>query len=232
MRPGLAAAILVVAATPAGAHRLDEYLQSTIISLEKNRVEAQMTLTPGVAVFQSVISHIDTDANGVISQAEQHAYAVSVLRDLALSIDGHRLTPRLLSARFPAVEEMREGRGVIELDFDADLPSGGSERRLTLENHHQSAMSAYQVNCLVPRDPDIRIRAQNRNYSQSFYELDFLQAGARSSLLSLPWLPGAREWLVAVALLLVPWLALLWRRHLSQDRHLGPRRRYGAREGT
>ncbi len=46
-----AAAILVLAGTPAFAHRLDEYLQGTIISVEKNRVDFQMTLTPGVAVF-------------------------------------------------------------------------------------------------------------------------------------------------------------------------------------
>ena len=212
MRAGLAAAILTVAATPACAHRLDEYLQGTIISIEKNRVEAQMTLTPGVAVFPSLIANIDTDANGVISETEQHAYALSVLRDLALSIDGHRLTPRLLSARFPAVDEMREGRGEIQLDFGADLPDGGSDRKLTLENHHQRWISAYQVNCLVPRDPEIRIRAQNRNFSQSFYELDFVQAGVRSSLQSLAGSPGAPKWLGTVALLLVPWVASLWRR--------------------
>jgi hypothetical protein len=33
----------------------------------------------------------------------------------------------------------------------------------------------YQVNVLVSRDPEIRITGQNRNYSQSVYELDFEQ---------------------------------------------------------
>ncbi len=201
MRTRLAAAILALAGTPAFAHRLDEYLQGTIISVEKNRLEAHMTLTPGVAVFPLLIAAIDTDANGVISETEQQAYALNVLRDLSLSIDGHRLTPRLLSAQFPALDEMREGRGEIQLDFDADLPDGGRDRKLTLENHHQSRISAYLVNCLVPRDPDIRIVAQNRNYSQSLYELDFAQAGERS---------GVEKPLGTVALLVVAWLALLW----------------------
>jgi len=37
------------------------------------------------------------------------------------------------------------------------------------------------VNCLVPRDPDIQIVAQNRNEQQSFYQLDYVQAGGSSA---------------------------------------------------
>jgi hypothetical protein len=59
-------AILILAAMPAFAHRLDEYLQGTIISVEKARVQVQMTLTPGVAIFPFLIPNIDTDRNGVI----------------------------------------------------------------------------------------------------------------------------------------------------------------------
>jgi hypothetical protein len=210
MKPALSAAVIfLMAGTPGLAHRLDEYLQGTIISVGKNRVEAQMTLTPGVKVFPALLAEIDTDGNGVISEIEQHAYAGRILRDLSLKIDGQPLTPQLLSVQFPAIEEMREGRGEIQLEFSANLPPGGPNRKLILENRHQSRIAAYQVNCLVPRDPDIRILAQNRNYSQSFYELDFVQAGVRSNPLSLAWLTGAQKPLGAVALLLVVWLALL-----------------------
>jgi len=139
-----------------------------------------MTLTPGVAVFRLLISDIDTDANGAISEAEQRAYASRVLRDLSIAIDGHPLTPRLLAMRFPTLEEMKEGRGEIQLDFGADLPRGGRHRKLTIENRHQRRIAAYQVNCLVPRDPRIRIAAQNRNFSQSLYELEYVQTGVRS----------------------------------------------------
>src|ERR1700722_11282660 len=117
-----AAAILLLAGTPARAHRLDEYLQGTILSVEKNRMDAQITLTPGVAVFPLLIADIDTDGNGVISAAEQQAYVGRILRDLSLKIDGHSLAPRLLSMEFPAIAEMKEGRGEIHIEFDADLP--------------------------------------------------------------------------------------------------------------
>ena len=119
------ATILLLAATPGFAHRLDEYLQATTISLEKTRVHAQMRLTPGVAVFPTVFANIDADADGLISENEERAYAERVLRDLSLSIDGDRLTPRRLSVKFPSIDELKGGLGEIQLEFYADLPAKG-----------------------------------------------------------------------------------------------------------
>ncbi len=207
----LAAAILVLAGMPAFAHRLDEYLQGTIISIEKNRLQAQMTLTPGVAVFPFLIAYIDTDRDGVISETEQHAYAGLVLHDLSLRIDGYRLTPRLLSVRFPAMDDMKEGRGEIQLEFNATLPRGRSNRKITFENHHLIKISAYQVNCLVPHDPGIQIAAQDRNYSQSLFQLQYVQTDVRSGPVSLAWWPSPPGWLGTIALLLLTRLVFLWR---------------------
>jgi hypothetical protein len=205
---------------PAFAHRLDEYLQGTIISVEKDRVQAQMTLTPGVAVFPFLIAVIDADRDGVISEAEQRAYARRVLGDLSLGIDGYRLTPQLLSMRFPTMAEMKEGRGEIELEFSADLPRGGRSRKLTFENHHQSGIAAYQVNCLVPHDPDIRIVAQDRNYLQSFYQLEYEQTGARSNPVSFALWSSPVGWLGVFVLLVLTRLLLHWRQRVW------PRMRY------
>lgn len=212
MRLGLAGAILILFTTPALPHRLDEYLQGTIISVDKTRFEAQMTLTPGVAVFPLLIPSIDTDADGVISTAEQRTYAERVLGDLSLNIDGHRLTPHLLSIRFPAIADMKEGRGEIQLDFYADLPDGGRNRKFTLENHHESTISAYQVNCLVPRDPYIRIAAPTRNYSQSLYELEYLQTDISSDSAFFSLRPSRLVWLSTAALLLFTRLLFFIRR--------------------
>jgi hypothetical protein len=205
-----ATAFLLLAGTPAPAHRLDEYLQGTLISVEKGRMDAQITLTPGVAVFPKLIAEMDTDGDGAISATEQRAYVARVLRDLSITIDGRPLTPTVASVQFPAIEEMKEGRGEIQIELGAGLPRGGPNRKLIFENRHQNGIAAYQVNCLVPRDPGIRIVSQNRNYSQSFYELDFVESGARSSALSLAWLRGVQKPLGTAGLLLLAWLALLW----------------------
>ena len=211
MKTLLLAAVILSARAPALAHRLDEYLQATLVSVEKTRVQAEITLTPGVAVFPIVLADIDTNADGVISETEQRAYAVRVLRDLSLTIDGRPLTLRLLSIHFPTIEEMKDGLGEIRIEFSADLPFGGGSRTLILENHHEPRMAAYQVNCLVPRDPNIRIVAQDRNYSQSHYQLEYEQAGVASSELFLAALSGDRAWLGAVALLLLTRFTWLWR---------------------
>jgi HupE / UreJ protein len=200
MKPRLvvAAAILLSLGGVASAHRLDEYLQATIISLEKDHLQASMRLIPGVAVSSSVIASIDSNGDGVLSQAEQWAYAERVLGDLSLTVDGNSLRPRLVSVDFPGIEEMKEGLGEIQIEFTADLPRGGPDRKLIFENHHQTRIAAYLVNCLVPRDHDIQIVAQNRNEQQSFYQLDYVQAGGSPDAPLLKWWTSVRGWIDAV----------------------------------
>jgi hypothetical protein len=201
-------AILVLAAMPAFAHRLDEYLQGSLVSVEKNQLRVQMTLTPGVAIFPQLFSSIDTNSDGVISDAEKRAYASRVLNDLSLSIDGYGLMPRLQSVQFSSTDDMKEGLDEIHLEFNADLPAGGRARKLVFDNRHQSRIAAYQVNCLVSRDPDIRIQAQDRNESQSHYELKFEQTGPAPFTL---W-AGRFGWLGAIPLLLFTRLVFVWRK--------------------
>lgn len=205
--------MIVLVGTPAMAHRLDEYLQATLISVQKNRVQAELRLIAGVAVLPIVLGAIDTDADGVLSETEQRTYAERVLRDLSLTVDGDRLQLRLASFTFPKIEDMKEGRGEIHLSFDADVPQSGPKRKLIFENRHQSRIAAYLVNCLIPRDPDIRIIAQDRNYPQSLYQLDYSQGGVPSGPLSFEWWSGGRGWLGVLGLFLFGRFALLLWRH-------------------
>src|SRR3954451_8795723 len=92
---------------PAAAHRLDEYLQATILSVEGDRIQASLRLVPGVAVFSEVLASVDTNANGIISESEQHAYAKRVLGDLSLRVDRRLLRPQLLSVNFPTLEQLK-----------------------------------------------------------------------------------------------------------------------------
>ena len=177
----VAAALVLAVSGSMRAHRLDEYLQATILSLTKDHVGVSMRLVPGVAVAPAVLASIDTNRDGIISPAEREAYARRVLRDVSLSIDGHRLIPSLVSVAFRCMEQMKEGLGEIQIEFRAGLPPGDSHRRLVFENHHQSRMAAYLMNCLVPGDRNLRIVAQNRNENQSLYELEYVQADLRSA---------------------------------------------------
>jgi hypothetical protein len=208
-----AVTILLMLGGPVSAHRLDEYLEATILSVEKDHVQASMRLIPGVAVSSSIIASIDSDGDGILSAAEQSAYAERVLGDLSLTVDGNRLKPKLVSASFPRVEEMREGLGEIHIEFRADLPPGGANRKLILENHHQVQKAAYLVNCLVPSDHDIRIVSQTRNEQQSFYQLDYVQAGVASVPLPLQWWASFRNAMSAVGF---PSMFRLGMRHIAE----------------
>jgi hypothetical protein len=183
------------------AHRIDEYLQATILSLESNRVQASMRLIPGVLVASSVIANIDRDGDGVFSEIEERAYAQRVLGDLSISIDGKSLQPKLVSWSFPQAAQMRDGLGEIHIeytvDYTSDLPPGAQKRNLLLTNHHLSHTSVYLMNVLVPRDHNIRILAQKRNEQQSLYELDYQQMVAIDAAPRRP-LAGARIWLNGV----------------------------------
>lgn len=217
MRLCFTAALLLAIAAPAFGHRLDEYLQNTIVSVEQRRLRGQMVLTPGVAVLPVVVAQIDTDGSAGISEAEQRAYAARVLRDLSLAVDGEQISPKVISLRFPPMNDIQEGRGEIVLDFEAELPRGGRNRKLTLENRHQSRISAYQVNCLVPGDTHIRIAGQRRNYTQSHYELDFEDTGAHTQSAPLAPLTGRLLWCSPIALLLLARLTFLFRRQTRRE---------------
>lgn len=162
--------LLLSFGAPAFAHRLDEYLQAIIISVAQDHIEASMRLIPGVAVSGAVISAVDSNGDGIFSDAEQQTYAHSVLRDLSLSVDGHLITPRLQAVSFPAAADMKAGIGEIHIEFTAELPAGAIRRTLVVENHHQPRMSVYLMNVLVPQDRNIQVIAQNRNPNQSYIE--------------------------------------------------------------
>jgi hypothetical protein len=214
MKAGLIATILVflLLAQRTSAHRLDEYLQATMIDIGKSRIVLEIRLTPGVDVLSKVMAKIDTNGDRLISEAEQRAYADQVLHDLSLSIDGKQLQLRLTSLTFPKIEQMKEGLGEIVFDYEAPVPAGSEHRKILFENHHQSAISVYLANCLFPKDPDIRITAQNRNYEQTVYRVDYTQASAPATAMASSSGSSVRKWLIADAIILLPSLAFLWQK--------------------
>jgi HupE / UreJ protein len=174
----MALTLFGLVAMPALAHRLDEYLQATIFSIEPGNIHATMRLVPGVAVAPGVIASIDSDHDGVLSWDEQHRYAEHVMADLELKEDGRDLPLHLASVTFPSVDQMKMGTGEIELAFSADLPAVRGDHQLTFENHHQSGISVYLVNSLVPRNQNLHLEAQSRNQNQSFYQVTLADAGS------------------------------------------------------
>ena len=59
------AAVVACALLPCHAHRLDEYLQAALITLQKDRVQLEISLTPGVAVLPAVLLALKAQAEHV-----------------------------------------------------------------------------------------------------------------------------------------------------------------------
>lgn len=160
---------------PAFAHRIDEYLQATLLSVERDHVQVSMRLIPGVMVAPSVIDAIDSNHDGSFSESEERDYAQRVLADLSITVDRKGVQPSLGSWSFPQPAQLRSGLGEIHIEYSFDLPAGGSDRTLMLVNRHLRTNSVYLVNVIAPEDGSVRIVTQRRNEQQSVYELDFQQ---------------------------------------------------------
>jgi hydrogenase/urease accessory protein HupE len=172
MRIAALAASLACAATPASAHPLDVYVQAAEIDVARTGVVLQLRLTPGVYVARRILAGIDTNNDGVISDAEQAAYADRVRRDVSFTVDGRAESLRLVSSSCAPVALMTRGLGDIVLVFQGDGPRGDGAHTITFQNHHEPAVAAYLVNVLAPQDAGVRVVSQSRNYDQSWYRLD------------------------------------------------------------
>jgi len=158
----------------AEAHRLDEYLQATRISIELDRIGLEMNLTPGAAVADNVIAAIDRDHNGSISAAEGAAYARLVVESLSLDVDGQHRMLTLDEFSIPSPGDMRNGEGVIRLKASGKMPRAtAGQHRLGFSNSHRSDIGVYLINALIPEDERIRITGQSRDTFQNEFKMEF-----------------------------------------------------------
>lgn len=170
----------------AAAHRLDEYLQATRVSLAPDRVVLEIDLTPGVDVAPMIFALINTDRDGRISAAEGQAYAEQVLKDVVLEVDGRRQQLALAGNQFPSYQEMSAGIGTIRIEARAAVPAGDpGPHWLFCQNNHRPDMGVYLVNALAPSSDQIEITEQHRDMRQRGIRLGFnVTSAAASSMLS------------------------------------------------
>jgi hypothetical protein len=114
-RMGVSALLALSLVGSAAAHRLDEYLQATLIGVTPAGIDVEIHLTPGVAMLPVLMAVIDQDGDGRISPEEERAYAGRVAREVELRVDGVAAPLWLTESNFPTLEAMREGLGTIRM---------------------------------------------------------------------------------------------------------------------
>ena len=130
--------IVLAAAAPASAHRLDEYLQALRVDVRGDAVVLELDLTPGANLAADIVPVLDPDGDGAIDSIRSEAYASEVARSLELAIDGRRSTLALVSRQFPSVDELRAGSGVISFVMRADVAHAGGAHQLRVENGYRA----------------------------------------------------------------------------------------------
>jgi hypothetical protein len=167
MNAGRLLVLILALGSYLSAHRLDEYLQATRLSIDLNRIDLEMDLTAGQAMASQVFSWIDTNRDGEISKAEGEAYGRQVLGAVALLADGKPVPLALTEAHFPELREMNQGTGIIRLRAAGRMPAAGAGRHeISFRNNHRPESSVYLVNALVPANPRIQIADQQRDHAQ------------------------------------------------------------------
>jgi hypothetical protein len=161
------AAIALVAAPDASAHRLDEYLQAARIAVEPDHVLLELDLTPGVAIAGTIVADIDRDRDGSLSTAEQQDYAGRVLGTLDVAVDDRPIAVRPGTATFPDANALLRGEGTIQLRTRLALPAqSAGAHHVLFRNRYRRDISVYLANALVPASHHIAVTAQRREADQ------------------------------------------------------------------
>jgi hypothetical protein len=163
---------LLVLPLTARAHRLDEYLQATRVSLASDHILLKIDLTPGVDVAPAIFALINTDHDGRISEAEGTAYANRLLNDIILEVDSERLRLEVTRNQFPSFQEMQEGSGTIRIEARTGWRATPGRHLLFFRNNHKPDLGAYLVNALLPAAHEIEIAGQYRDFLQREIRLD------------------------------------------------------------
>jgi hypothetical protein len=209
MRRLAAIALLAISvAGSAAAHRLDEYLQATLIGVTRAGVDLDIQLTPGLAVLPVVMAAIDQDRDRRISPQEARAYAARVMREVELRVDGRPASLSMIESTFPALEQMRQGLGTITLKLRASRVEGyAAVHELRFENRHLPQVSVYLVNCLAAPGERLAVGRQERDETQRWirFGYSFGESANRASA------RFTREpfWLAMIATLLLGRIAML-----------------------
>jgi len=146
----------------ATAHRLDEYLQATLIGVNRDSIDVEIQLTPGVSMLPSLLTLIDQDRDGRISSQEERAYTDQVMRDVEMRVDNAPAPLSLIESSFPDMQAMREGLGTIRLK----LRTARTGYTVRFENRHLPQFSVYLVNCLAAPADGLLVDRQQRDQAQ------------------------------------------------------------------
>jgi hypothetical protein len=204
-RIGAGALIALILTGGAAAHRLDEYLQATLIGVTRDGINVEIRLTPGVQMLPVWMAVIDQNRDGRISPEEERAYVSRVAREVELRVDGIPAPLSLIESSFPTIESMREGLGIIGIK----LRAARRGHTLRFENRHLPQVSVYLVNCLAAPSEGLVVRRQERDEAQRSIQFEYSFGAGAVAGPSKAWIALGPIWPAAIGMLLATRLVVM-----------------------
>ncbi|MFN8539421.1 MAG: hypothetical protein U0232_18325 [Thermomicrobiales bacterium] len=173
---------LLVPVQAALAHPLDIYLQATYITVSPAQVVVELDLTPGVLVAPQALALLDADGDQQIADAEGRAYAETIVRNVAIQVDGQPLALAITKIDMPEYLVIQAGYGTIRVFTSATLAAGlTGTHAIAYSNNNAPAGVAYQVNTFVENGAAITLGKQNRSDTQQSIAVDYTIGDAAAS---------------------------------------------------
>ena len=96
-------------AAPLHAHRAEGLLQASLAEFLPSQVGVEVALIPGIDVAPKVIALLDTNGDGVFSDAESAAWSARFMAGQSVAVDGRWLLLKLRNVRASPLLDMSGG---------------------------------------------------------------------------------------------------------------------------
>ncbi|MBB6017090.1 hypothetical protein ACFP9V_22815 [Deinococcus radiopugnans] len=141
----LAALLLPVAQ----AHPVDEVVQGAYLTLAPGAVQLELDVTPGSQVAGTVLTSLDANTDGRITDAEARAYAGRVLKQSTLKLGDVAAGWTLGKIEVPPYADLKTGNAVLKIYATAKRRDTVGAQTLSYQNRYQPAKGQWTANIFL-----------------------------------------------------------------------------------
>lgn len=153
--------LFVLSPAPAGAHPLDEAMQFSTLTLDKDQITIEIEIMVGPLLVDRIDDAVDTDHDGQFSAAEQQAWGQQLTHHVSLRVDDRAIPLRLLYVRVPTFRALINGQECVFVRYQANLGAVSdppdSTHRVTYVNNYMEKLSFYATSVLIRDGVDMDI---------------------------------------------------------------------------
>ncbi|MFC4453593.1 hypothetical protein [Deinococcus sonorensis] len=172
--------VLALLTGMAQAHPVDEVVQGAYLTLAPGAVQLELDLTPGPLVAGPFITALDPNADGRVTVNEARAYAVSVLRQSTLTIDGKAAGWTVDRVDVPSLESLKVGSDTLKIYATARRPDRAGAATLSYQNRYQPANSQWMANVFLLPGAGWTYRVSGQQHSNDGRQLTVTYVAART----------------------------------------------------